>query len=79
MLGRRRRRDSAPLLDPHRCYPGLPAHLREIHVLIEVRDELSCEATPPFVGTWMEQPPQWLEVFATTVVASERSSGSGLR
>lgn len=52
----------------------LPRIFEKIHVAIEVRDELSCEGTPPPVRTWMEQPPHWLEVLATPVVASEDSS-----
>ena len=52
----------------------LPRLFEKIHVPIEVREELSCEATPPIVRTWMEQPPQWLEVLAAPVVASEDSS-----
>src|SRR5260370_23570769 len=45
-----------------------------IHVPIEVRDELTCDAAPPSVRTWMQQPPQWLEVLAAPAVASEDSS-----
>ena len=52
----------------------LPRLFEKIHVPIEVREELSCEATPPIVRTWMEQPPQWLEVLAAPVVASQDSS-----
>ena len=47
----------------------LPRLFEKIHVPIEVGEELSCEATPPIVRTWMEQPPQWLEVLAAPVVA----------
>ncbi len=46
----------------------------KIHVPIEVRDELTCDAAPPSVRTWMQQPPQWLEVLAAPAVASEDSS-----
>jgi len=52
----------------------LPRIFERIHVPIEVRNELSCEATPPAVRTWMEQPPNWLEVLGTAAAASEDSS-----
>ena len=41
---------------------------------IEVRDELCCEAAPPHVRTWMQQPPQWLEILATLAAGPEDSS-----
>ena len=49
----------------------LPRIFEKIHAPMEVRDELSCEAAPPPVRTWMQQPPHWLEVLATPVLASE--------
>jgi predicted nucleic acid-binding protein len=52
----------------------LPRLFEKIHVPIEVRDELIREATPLLVRTWMEQPPQWLEVLSAPVVAAEDSS-----
>ncbi len=52
----------------------LPSIFEKIHVPIEVRDELTCEATPPDVRTWMQQPPQWLEIVATPLIAPEDSS-----
>jgi predicted nucleic acid-binding protein len=52
----------------------LPRIFEKIHLPMEVRDELSCEATPPLVRTWMQQPPQWLEILATRSVVSEDSS-----
>jgi len=52
----------------------LPRLFEKIHVPIEVREELTCEATPPLVRTWMEQPPQWFEVHAGPAVSSEDSS-----
>lgn len=52
----------------------LPRLFEKIHVPIEVREELSCPATPPLVRTWMQQPPQWLEVLAAPVEASEDPS-----
>ena len=52
----------------------LPRLFEKIHIPLEVRDELSCEATPPAVRTWMQQPPQWLEVLAAPVVISGDSS-----
>lgn len=39
-----------------------------------MRDELTCEATPPDVRTWMQQPPQWLEITAAPLVGAEDSS-----
>jgi predicted nucleic acid-binding protein len=52
----------------------LPRIFEKVHVPIEVCDELSCEATPPPVRTWMQQPPEWLEILAAPVAASEDSS-----
>jgi predicted nucleic acid-binding protein len=52
----------------------LPRIFEKIHVPIEVRDELTRDAAPPSVRTWMQQPPQWLEVLAAPAVASEDSS-----
>lgn len=52
----------------------LPRIFEKIHVPIEVRDELIHEATPPDVRTWMQQPPQWLEVVAAPLVAAQDSS-----
>jgi predicted nucleic acid-binding protein len=52
----------------------LPRIFEKVHVPIEVRDELTCDAAPPSVRTWMQQPPQWLEVLAAPAVASEDSS-----
>jgi len=69
--------DATPLhyLILYRRCPGLAPPLRENPRSHRgSREELSCEATPPIVRTWMEQPPQWLEVLAAPVVASEDSS-----
>ena len=52
----------------------LPRIFEKIHVPFEVRDELTCEATPPDVRTWMQQPPQWLEITAAPLVGAEDSS-----
>lgn len=52
----------------------LPHTFERIHVPVEVRDELSCEATPLDVRTWMQQPPHWLEVAAAPLVAAGDSS-----
>ena len=52
----------------------LPRIFEKIHVPTEVRDELSCEATPPAVRSWMEQAPRWLEVLTAPVVSSEDAS-----
>ena len=49
----------------------LPRIFEKIHVPVEVRDELIRVATPRAVRSWMEQPPQWLEVLAVPDVASE--------
>ena len=56
----------------------LPRIFEKIHIPIDVRDELRCEATPSAVRTWMQQPPQWLEILAAPAVASEDSSLQGL-
>ncbi|HZV88680.1 MAG TPA: DUF3368 domain-containing protein [Candidatus Binatus sp.] len=34
----------------------------KIHVPIEIRDELSRDASPQTVRTWMQQPPEWLVI-----------------
>lgn len=52
----------------------LPGIFEKIHVPIEVRDELTREVTPPDVRTWMQEPPQRLEVVAAPLVAAEDSS-----
>src|SRR6266480_141533 len=56
----------------------LPHLFEKIHVPIRgprgTNMIISCEAIPPLVRTWMEQPPQWLEVLTAPVVASEDSS-----
>ncbi len=52
----------------------LPRLFEKIHVPVEVRDELICEATPPLVRTWMQQSPQWLEILSVPAVVSEDSS-----
>src|SRR5712692_5370589 len=52
----------------------LPRLFEKIHIPLEVCDELSCEATPPPVRTWMLQPPRWLEILDTPIMASEDSS-----
>ena len=52
----------------------LPRIFEKIHVPMEVRDELTYAATPPPVRTWMQQPPEWLEILAAPVAASEDSS-----
>jgi len=52
----------------------LPRIFERVHIPIEVRDELTHEATPPAVRTWMNDVPQWLEVFATPAPASEDSA-----
>lgn len=49
----------------------LPRIFEKIHIPVEVRDELSCEAAPPDVRAWMRQPPVWLEVAATPFVVAE--------
>ncbi len=52
----------------------LPRIFERIHLPMEVRDELSCEAAPPRVRSWMRQPPQWLEVVAAPAAGPEDSS-----
>jgi predicted nucleic acid-binding protein len=54
--------------------PVLPQIFEKIYVPIEVRDELSHAGTPLSVRTWMQQPPQWLEIHAATVAGSEDPS-----
>src|SRR6266568_2286378 len=52
----------------------LPRIFERIHLPMEVRDELSCEAAPPRLRSWMRQPPQWLEVVAAPAAGPEDSS-----
>jgi predicted nucleic acid-binding protein len=56
----------------------LPRLFERIHVPVEVREELLCEATPPFVRSWMQQPPQWLEIVAAPSAATEDASLAAL-
>jgi predicted nucleic acid-binding protein len=56
----------------------LPRIFEQVHVPIEVRDELSCEATPPAVRSWMQRTPPWLEILAAPVTASEEPSFQAL-
>jgi predicted nucleic acid-binding protein len=53
---------------------ALPRIFERIHVPIEVHDELTCDATPPDVRVWMQQPPHWIEVVAAPLVAAQDSS-----
>jgi predicted nucleic acid-binding protein len=52
----------------------LPRLFERIHVPAEVRDELTCEATPALVRWWMQKSPEWLEVLAAPPVSSEDSA-----
>ena len=56
----------------------LPRLFERIHVPIEVRNELSCQAAPPAVRTWMQQPPNWLEILASPTAVSEDPSLSAI-
>lgn len=49
----------------------LPRIFERIHIPIEVRDELSCEAAPPDVRALIQHPPEWLEIVATPHIASK--------
>ena len=49
----------------------IPRLFEKIHVPIEVRDELICDATPTAVRTWMQRPPEW--------AGNPRAAGRGLR
>ena len=49
----------------------LPRIFEKIHVPVEVRDELIRVATPRAVRSWMERPPQWLEVLAVATKPTE--------
>src|SRR5882757_3063277 len=57
----------------------LPRIFEKIYIPTEVRDELSCEATPSVVRTWMQQPTHWLEIFAPPVDPSEDSALHNMR
>jgi predicted nucleic acid-binding protein len=47
---------------------------KKIDIPIEVCSELTSEATPKPVRTWMQQPPAWLEIHPVTDTTSEDSS-----
>lgn len=49
----------------------LPRLFERIHVPAEVRDELTCEATPALIRTWMRKSPEWLEVLAAPIIPAE--------
>jgi predicted nucleic acid-binding protein len=49
----------------------LPRLFERIHVPAEVRGELIHEATPAVVRTWMQKPPEWLEVLAAPAIPAE--------
>jgi predicted nucleic acid-binding protein len=60
------------------------SHLFEtVHIPVEVRDELTCEAAPPDVRTWMQRSPRWIETLPVPSLAfsdpSLRSLGPGER
>jgi predicted nucleic acid-binding protein len=52
----------------------LPRIFEKIHIPIEVRDELTCDAAPSSVRIWMQQLPPWLEVLAAPAGTSQDSS-----
>ncbi len=52
----------------------LPRIFEKIYIPTEVRDELSCEATPLVVRTWMQQPPLWLEILVSATAPTEDSA-----
>ena len=52
----------------------LPRVFTKIHVPTEVRDELTCEATPSTVRSWMQQPPLWLEILVAATAPTEDSA-----
>jgi predicted nucleic acid-binding protein len=56
----------------------LPSLFEKIHVPLEVRDELTRPATPPSVRSWMQQPPQWLEILTPPGAAFADTSLSNL-
>jgi hypothetical protein len=39
----------------------------KIYAPVEVRDELARAATPTLVKTWMQPPPQWLEIVSASL------------
>jgi len=49
----------------------LPRLFERIYVPAEVRDELTCEATPALIRTWMRKSPEWLEVLAAPIIPAE--------
>jgi len=49
----------------------LPRIFEKIHIPVEVRGELIHEATPAFVRTWMQKPPEWIEVLGAPAIPAE--------
>ena len=56
----------------------LPRLFERIHVPAEVRDELICEGTPPRVRSWLQKPPEWLEIAGAAALVSEDALLAGL-
>jgi predicted nucleic acid-binding protein len=52
----------------------LPQLFGKLHAPVEVREELSREATPTVVRNWMQRPPDWLEVLPAPSGGSEDDS-----
>jgi predicted nucleic acid-binding protein len=49
----------------------LPRIFERIHIPAEVRGELIHEATPAVVRTWMQKPPEWIEVLTAPTIPAE--------
>jgi predicted nucleic acid-binding protein len=56
----------------------VPRLFERIHVPIEVRAELTSDATPLPVRTWMQHPPPWLGILSAPIFASEDPRLAGL-
>jgi predicted nucleic acid-binding protein len=48
----------------------LPRLFERVYLPIEVRDELTCQAAPPTVRTWIQHAPRWIEILPTPAVRS---------
>ena len=54
----------------------LPRIFEKIHVPVEVRDELTCEATPSPVRVWMGEGARWRHKIAATTIVAKATAGA---
>ena len=56
----------------------LPRLFEKIHIPVEVSNELTCQAAPPTVRTWMQRAPNWIEIFPTPAALYDDSTLAAL-